>query len=355
MHKSPSQMVKDLVNSLPILTEYFLKKLLYKETPSLIDFYGYLLALNYTNVKNHEHYSTTNITGQQESVVDGMLPFPLYSAIVPKYNDGYVWQTFSPYEVSSHNLQAAIPVWAYGRSFNKGVSVNNAPPLSLGLLMGIWGSACSISYKEVYDMILDKLEPKSLFAPLKFVADETTIGDTRVFPAYVANYTYGQKDLPLFSEKESITLDAGICCNIPVPPLLNVDRGVDIIIIVDASGDIIGAPELKIAEVYAKKHKMPFPTIDYSSISKQTYSIFDDGANSLAPIVIYVPMIKNKNYSSKFDPQDHLGVTGFMNTFNFKYSEEEANLLAGLFTQAAYELRKDLIKTIVTVFNRKNS
>lgn len=355
MHKSPKDLVNELKNSLPALTEYFIKKLIYKEKPSLIDFYGYCLALNYSNKKLLEHYASTNITGQQKTIANGSFPIPLYSAILPKKNnEGYVWMTYSPYEVYSHDLQSAVPAWAYGRRFENGSSINNAPPLSLGFLMGLWGSACSISFKEAYNMMLDSLEPKALFAPLKYIADETVIGNTRIFPAHIANYTYGKKDLPLVSEKETVSIDAGIACNIPLLPLLNADRAVDIIIVVDASGDILGAPELKIAEEYAKKNKLPFPTIDYSSINKQSYSIFDDGPNSPAPIVIYVPMIKNNNYSQKFDPQDHLGIMGFMNTFNFEYSQEEAELLAGLFTQTAYELRKDLLKTIIKVLDRKN-
>lgn len=343
--------VEELMMSVPELTEYFIKKFIFKEVPTIIDFYGYCLALNLTDQSKMGNYTQDSLAYQQQMVDAGKFPIPVYTSIIPDKNGNHSWVTFSPYEVGCLDLESGVPSRFFGREFNKGVSVNNAPALPLGFLMGVWGSAISISFKELYNMMLSKLKPETLFEPLKLLAKETVMGDLRFFPAYIHNYTYGSKDLPMSQNQQNILIDAGIACNIPVVPLLNADRGIDIIIILDASGDILGAPELKIAEKYARNHKLPFPKIDYSSINKQPYSIFDDGAG--VPVVLYIPMIKNNSYDSSFDPQNYLGTFGFMNTFNFDYSKKEAEQLAGLFEYAAKQIQNDLIKVIKTVMNRK--
>jgi hypothetical protein len=355
LHTSPSAGLKDLKQSLPTIAHYFLKKLIFKEIPSVIDMYGYCLSLTLFDETLKDNYLSVDLADQKTFIENGQRPFPLYAAVIP-HNDkdaNYSWLTFSPYEVVNTDFYTAVPTWSFGRKFSKGASTTFAPPLTGGFLLGLWGSALSVSCEEIYRMLIDKLEPKAIFAPLKQLVESTTIGETRLFPAQLRNTTYELEQFPYATEKRTTVVDAGLNFNVPLPPLLTSDRKIDIIIICDSSADVIGAPELKLAETWAHNNHIPFPKIYYNGISDRPYTIFDDGEKSHTPIIVYVPMVYNKKYSSIFDPQESLGMGQFLNTLNFSYSEQQAFLLSGLFIQAAHELKADLVKTIQTVVDRK--
>lgn len=355
LHKSEKEVLADLKTSFPVIAEFLLRKLIFKDIPNVIDLYGFCLAESLLGDDSSKTFFTLGLADQQKNVVHGQRPYPLYTSVNP-YDDGinYGWYTFSPYEVSSDDLSAGVPVWAFGRAFENGISTNKAPHFPLGFCMGLFGSALSISFEELYSMMLDKLEPKILFAGLKYLAQSTTIGETRVFPAEIRNFTYKMKGAPRTNIDRNTLVDGGLDFNIPLPPLLNVDRNIDIIIICDASADVLGAPELKKAEEYAAAHKLPFPTINYNGITDRPFTIFDDGFYSTAPVIIYVPMVKNATYSKTFDPQNYLAVGQFMNTFNFGYTAQQAQALSGLFEEAIHELKGPLLDVMKKVIKRKS-
>ncbi len=353
-HRSSEELMEAIEETLPIMGEYLLKKLIFKDIPSVIDLYGYILArtLLQQSLKEADYFSID--LADQQMFLSHDRPLPLYTAVIP-HDDTihYAWLTFSPFEVSSDDLQSGVPAWAYGREFNQGTSVNNAPPLSMGFLLGLWGSALSVSFEEAYGMMIDSLEPKSLFSALKYLIQATSIGDTRFFPAYINNITHNMHPLAFHDHQHTTVIDAGLTINLPLPPLLNRDRDIDIIIICDASMNVMGAPELQKAEEWARAHKAPFPYINYKHISEQSFTVFDDGPDHPeVPIVIYVPMLKNPRFSSSFDPQEHLELSGFMNTLNFDYSHEQATALAGLMRQSARDIKDDLIRAIKRIIAR---
>ena len=196
--------------------------------------------------------------------------------------------------------------------------------------------------------------PQWLAPTLQQLSQPNIFGESRVFPAIVNNFTHNMKGFPRSTHALNTIVDSGISINLPIPPLLNPDRHIDIIIICDASGDVINAPELQKAQAYALAHNLPFPNINYSGITSQPFSIFDDGPSSKAPVVVYVPMIQNNTYSTTFNPQNNLGNGQFMSTFNFDYSLSQAHLLSGLFEEAINELKNPLIATIKNVIQRKS-
>ena len=354
-NKSLEQRLQEIMTTLPNIAEYFLKKLIFKEIPSIIDVYGYCLALTLLdhNLVTADYFSID--LADQQHFLSNRRPFPLYTAVIP-HEDAvhYSWLAFSPFEVSCCELKSAVKTWAYGREFNKGVSVNNAPPMTLGFLMGLWGSAVSVSFEEVYMMMLDNLEPKSIFAPLKYLAQSTLVGNMRFFPAEIRNMNYNLTNMPLSNVARTTVVDAGIHFNLPLPPLLHPERDIDIIIICDASTNVLGAPELKRAEEWARENDMEFPYINYIGITDRNFTVFDDGPDHPEiPIVIYVPMVKNPNYALNFDPQDFLDATSFMNTFNFNYTKQEALAVGGLMQQSVHDLKNSLIRVIKRVIARK--
>ena len=354
LHTSATTGIKDLKNALPTIANYLLKKLVFNETPSVIDIYGYCLALTLFDENLKNNYLTVDLADQKAFIQQGQRPFPLYTAVIPHDdNENYSWITFSPDEITISDLYAAVPAWGYGREFVKGASTTFAPPITGGFLLGLWGSALSVSCEEFSKLILRSLEPKTIFGPLAQFLESSSIQDSRFFPAKLRNITYQLPQFPLSEETHTTVVDAGLHFNIPLPPLLTRDRKVDIIIICDASADVLGAPELKLAEKWAHDNNIPFPKINYNGITDRPYTIFDDGKQSRAPIVIYVPMVYNPTYSTLFDPQESLGMGKFLNTLNFKYSDAQAHTLSGLFMEAVHELKDDFIATLNTVIERK--
>jgi phospholipase A2 len=353
--KNAQSFIHNIRHYLPILAQEFIRKLIFKEIPSVIDVYGFCLGMSLLDDAHKRDYLNTGLINQLPIIKDGKKPFPIYTALIPHDEiDSYSWMEFSPIEVACSDFNGAVQSWGFGREFDDGISITSAPPLSLGNLMGLWGSAISASFKEIYDMLLDELEPKALFAPLKKVAEETVIGDIRIFAALLKNFNYKKENAPYNQQELCKVVDAGIDINIPLIPLLQQARKVDIIIVCDASANVLGAPELRKAENHARKNNIPFPVINYTGITDKIFSVFDDGPNSNAPIIIYIPMVKNENYHATFDPQNHLSSKGFLNTFNFVYSEHERLTLAGLFSHAAHAANKSILEVIKTVAERKS-
>lgn len=355
MKKPPKEMLEDIAESFPTIAELILRKLIFKDRPTIIDIYGFCLGESLF----HDDYSIfhTGLQTQQQFVAQGQRPYPIYTAIVPHTADtAFDWLTFSPYEVACDAYTSGVPSWAFCRAYEKGTSTNRAPHLPLCFCIGLFGSAISVSFEEFYNLVLISLKPQSIFNNqfIKDLAQPSELGDVRVFPAVIKNFTYEMSNLPRNTIESNIIVDAGIDINLPLPPLLNPGRDLDIIIICDASGDVLGAPELRKAQIYAFEHQMPFPAIDYTNITNKPFSVFDDGPNSSAPIIIYVPMIQNQNYSTSFNPQNYLGNTGFLGTFNFDYNADQAHLLSGLLEESVHELKPTLLQVLKTVIQRKS-
>ncbi len=351
--KKLSEQIYDLTSFSSVIISTFLRRIAFEELPTVIDIYGLMLGLTLLGPNEKKQLLHLDLTSQAPHINQGQAPFPLYSAVYVKNGDNapsYEWVEFSPFEVTCYDQNAAAPAWAFGRKFEKGASKNAAPSLPLCYLMGIWGSAISISCGELFGMIVNKLEPQALFDPLKQLLNATTVGDIRIFPAIVRNPTYHLEQSHDQLVKAHTIIDAGIPCNIPLPPLLH--RNLDIIIIGDFSSDLEDANELRRAEKYARTHNLPFPKINYEGISTRTYTIFGN-ANGNAPIVVYIPLVKNTRYLADFDPIKLMGIGHFMNILNLNYSIDQAKTLAGLTEFTVTEMKQLLTKLIAHVVDKK--
>lgn len=334
---------------LPLLVETLIQKSLFKQDLSIIDIYGSLLAnsllQNFGMKRQKMHLSDVS-----KLIEKGKFPIPIYTATEATTND-YEWFEFTPFEVGSTFLKSFIPTWAFGRTFVNGKSKNFAPEQSLGFMMGIWGSACSANFEEIYRELKNKLRRILPFGLINFAVNQTSIGDIRFSPAHAFNFTYGMYNSPMRNINELTLVDAGIHFNLPFPPLLRPERKIDIIIVCDYSarnGEISGS--LKKAEEYALSRGLKFPKIDYSSINENIISVFKDKNDINTPVIIYLPLIKNNKYSYSFDPHN----SSFCNTFNFIYSKNQFNLLYGLTKFNMLESKEKIIQTIREVVERKN-
>lgn len=339
------------------LLEIIFTKVLCKQMISPMDIYGAILAN--TLLKGYvQKPLLVKLTESHSHILDGSFPMPIYTAIQSDLHP-YEWMEFTPFEVGSSFLRAYTPTWAYGRKFKHGVSIDHAPEQTLGYVMGVCGSAFEVSLRDIMRISASNLcyygeqLPSALHYPLKKLMRlivNSFLGEVRLFPSMLNNFTYQYEKSMLFSEKTITLVDAGIDFNVPLPPLLRLARNLDLIIIYDTSSNIAGAPELIKAALYAKRKGLKFPAIDLDDIDKRYVSVFKDDNDSEVPVVIYIPRIKNLQYSPLFDP-DHCIEFSYCNTFNFYYKPEEARLLCGFSSFALIEQQeivKGVIKDILT-------
>jgi phospholipase A2 len=327
------------------ITQSLLARLAFHQRISIIDIYGGLLAEKFLKRDDVSNPQQITLAQQVNFIKPSEKPFPVYTALIAQ--KPYEWVEYTPYEIGAPLLASFVPTWAYGRTFNQGISDNFAPALSLGLCMGTWGSAIAVSMQEALEVFAESMpatvELFGIKIPTAIIMQELTqsfkkipqMSNQRVYPANVPNWMMG---LPgPYQHINHLTLvDAGLDINLPVPPLLRAARNVSIIIMLDASATVHGAPELRKAEAYARRHNLKFPHIDYTKIN-ELCSVHQDEDPTI-PTVIYMPLVANENYQNGWEPLRQK----FTSTFNFVYTPQEIELLTGL-TKTNMLASKDMI------------
>lgn len=334
------------------LLELFVVKIVSRQLISAIDIYGGVLANTLLKgfVKNP---MLTKMTDTHKKVDKGKIPLPIYTAIMAN-EEPYEWMEVTPFELGSSFLHTYIPTWAYGRKFKNGVSTNAPPEQTLGYFMGIFGSAFQLNLKDIVRRTTENLTylghqlPSWLASALKKLLDlilESFVGEARLFPSTLSNFTHNCDFSPIKYDKNISLIDAGIDFNLPFPPLLRKARGVDIIIVYDASADIEGVPELRGVCKYAERKGIKLPKIHFDQVDQNVVSVFKDHEDPSVPVIVYFPRIKNIHYSPTFDPDECIE-SGYCNTFNFEYSPEEARLLSG-FAEFSIKQHQEPVKQAI--------
>lgn len=401
LNQTVAELAASAQNWIASSAEYLLRKLIFRENPSIIDIYGFLLGQLMFNKKDRKNSMEVFFHTLSGSSQEEQFPIPILTAIVPYDQENkYLWIEITPHTVGNirsdlntldNPVGGRIPSQFYGRKCFEGKSINSSPPLPFWFFSGLTASAPSLSFNELYEEIkrniLEMLKSGKFFVwpsakneesaadqdstekanhlsryACKFLFDmienakpiPNFLGTIRPFATYINNFMVGIPEFRYHDQERNAVVDAGIKNNLPIPSLL--DRNCDIIIILDASDyGIQYGSELKKAEMDAKKHGLPFPKIEYKDIEKRSYSIFDDGPRSNAPVIFYVPIVKNNRYDKSYDPREYFGWRKHLNTFNFKYKKEEAEKLAGLSACAISEMKDHLIKTIQELIVRKEA
>lgn len=290
---------------------------------------------------------------------------------------------FSPFTTGTLDYKALFPTWAFGRVFLDGV---NQPlktskvgateihdygiELPLGYIMGICGSAFATdAYSAVRELILmsnpyfnlcaegtpkaeDVTRAKKLLsqvaaylAPLTNYVIEVPqermdqiglyVKNEHIGTAIVPNFLAGKASGDLGKQDYLALVDGGYGfspdgknrLNIGIMPLLR--RNLNLIIICDSSAELKNAPSLRAAQQLAHYYGLKFPSIteeQYSAIDAKIASMFVDEKDLEAPVVVYMPGIRNPAYNETFDPT----TAPFTGTLNFAYKRDEAELLIGL-------------------------
>ena len=309
-----------------------------------VDIYGACIANDlfdfFTNDKSNVYLSN-----QSMRIQDGSLPFPLYTCISGETNQSeYLWYEFSPYEVGANWLDYYVPTQAFGAKFNNSTCVSFAPEQPMSTLLGTFGLAVGITFKYLLTQEFDVTQIKSLIIQdvIKNIIAE--YGNDRPISAEYFNMSYGLPNTTFNHLPIVHLVDAGINCNLPYVPISGQrpERASDIIIFLDASSGTVGA-ELQSVEQYARYHKLPFPHIDYSTITQKAVSVFAD-KDPTVPIVIYVPIVVDQQLLQEFkNESDYAELYSYLsnfnveqcmsevcNTFNFFYTKDQARTVTAL-------------------------
>jgi len=344
------------------LMHALLKQFACTQTITLVDLYGALLAQKLLSKMGNGNPLNIGFEEHVKFIRRTDMPMPIYSAIMSRsYDNGYLWTEFTPYEVGSWYLKSFIPSWAFGRRFCSGNSIDFDPPQSLGFLMGLWGSALSRNLHDIIRLYKDCLGD-SAFAwelVIDFLSYITLLKDS-VYPVYVANWMLAL-DGVCKEQEWNMMFDATLELGLALPPLLRPERGVDIIVICDATHCGINsccathcdAPhaeafsELRKAQLYAQRHGLKFPPIGDLQENEPCSIHFDDD-DPTAPVVIYIPLKADQQYQQGWDPAQD-----FTHIFNFQYDQEQVKLLSGLMEHAVVASKKVIIEAIERVVARK--
>jgi hypothetical protein len=319
----------------------------------------------------------------------------------------YNWYEFNPEEVRNLEYGLSVPSFAFGRKFQGGNAIGTeftvkgvkqtffAPEQSFGYLMGIWGSAFTINAIDLYriyfltppthpedvatmraaektmpifeaikkgdvstvkDMVFNS--PGSFALALMLEATRNIllknaedafirVGKLRAAPAQVLNPFYKYPDTQISSwltDRETITfIDAGIHYNIPLRPLFVPEREIDIIIIGDASGNVMedlddavptemGKAFADLERVYGVKYKRD------ASISDLTMRVFRPTNNDKAPLLIYFNFLLDTEHIDKKTLEEYK-LTNFdlqacfndyCSTYNFALTPDQFERLSNI-------------------------
>ncbi|KAG2232770.1 hypothetical protein INT48_001124 [Thamnidium elegans] len=185
-------------------------------------------------------------------------------------SDLYQWFEFTPYDMGSEEINAWIPIWSFGRKFEAGKSIERLPEQSLGILMGMFGSAFVASLAHFYQEIR-MLLPTSAIEKADEMIDSYQSSVSTIHPISPASFpnpfyklatkvqtkdeTHEEilRSESLVESEQIGLMDAGMDNNIPFYPLLRQGRDVDVILSLDLSADIQDTPFFDRAEGYVKR------------------------------------------------------------------------------------------------------
>lgn len=349
-----------------------------------IDFYGFLLSQVLFGPDGYKQH----LSDQWPKIRDGAVPMPIYTAVSMSQKEdksySYDWWEFNPVDVrvtlpvEDQSLNFSIPSYSFASEFTAGKNLEIAPEQGLGYMLGIFGSAYAINFKDISRFVADgisKLEGNmfSLEKVKYFIASsvvniikELDLGKTRFSPAQIFNPLKGVSDVPdWLKEKDFLTLvDAGIAYNIPARPLLWPARKLKVIIIGESSSSAQSAKELKKFFADAKAtYDYNYKRIDDGS--NKTLRLYKDLDNPKAPRIIYITFLKDEQlmilaeekdkalrhliqttHIDTFDPSKCIE-NSFCGTFNFDYTEAQMLQLLGM---AEFNVRAN--KEVLTNFLR---
>lgn len=420
------------------LVDQYLQSLILKQHGSLVLIWSALLA---DKILEHlgENKFFTCLSDQRYYAEHCTYLLPIYTAVEPflirtikPHRYQYHWLEFTPYEVGYVQESYRIPTWSFGRKFDHGVSCDFNPELPFAYLMGIFGSAFTINLHELLQFmrstpaaaISNSAPNHALLTNLQALTTKFTSIDlehVRLLPARLPNFRYGLPKMPALElpqpllpdnlqmlttlsrrwlnlltlqpvlqscskqllnqqlvQQANITLiDAGIAFNLPLPPLLNQQRQIDLILIIDSSAGLPQTQDLTKALQYAKQYYgwayrkttlIPAdrqisatapetvtlrnrPTTQPPAPKLANFTLYTCPEQPNAPAIVYLPAVNNLG-NFDFDIEKCTKI-GRCQTSNFQYREIDFENLCQLGELNMVDCQSKLKMVLTQLLERK--
>lgn len=326
------------------IIDLVLRRLAFDEPRSIIDVWGSLIAQKILGSKGGVTPTAIDLNTHGARVSRADVLYPIYTAVI----DGpvYDWVEFTPHEVGSTKVGSFVPAWAFGRKFQSGRSRNFTPAQPLAFGLGTWGSAVSANVRDLISVFEANIKGalRKRFGPaagkyfdwLFKKLTGTSVARLRLLPPRVYNWARGLEGK--YKNTARLTLvDAGVDFNLPFPPVLRRERGVDVIVTLDASSTASVGEDFKKAADWAKREGLAFPSLAGANL-EQECSLHHDTKNPAAPIIVYLPVLLKEK---------------FMGTANFTYSRAQVKQLSGWTSRAMKQCAVLIVKALRTAAARK--
>lgn len=319
---------------------------------TLVNSWGALIANRYLSMYGDKRQQVLWSDVAQQ-VSDARVPFPIFAATNGAVAESHEnrpkipWFEITPFEVGGVGNwlgNVFVPTWAFGRCFNNGVSIDTAPQLDLGNIMGMCGSAFAFSLSRGYEKIVKNLPVTGAIAELLLSkVDQDTIGKKRFTVGKVCNFTKGMPEAATRDHDNLRMVDGGVAFNLPYPPVSGHGaRKADILVFFDASNYIErkSVSNLQMMQHYAKNYGLKFPPIDIKKLEKSEIAIFKDDSDPTVPLVIYMPRMLKKGIQYPSEVPKNFS-TDFT-TARFAYTHKDFDALSAVMA-TNIKISKELI------------
>lgn len=241
---------------------------------------------------------------------------------------------------------AACPTWAFGRKFEKGVSCSASAEDGIGRFLGVWGAAFCANTERISS---ENLWPSQL--PVE-KALRSLLGKPRGDDMVCSPPEFHDHRAQLSTEIPTGSVvglaDAGVGFNIPLPPVLQPERAVDVVIAFDyieyRSGKGPGAPNSEWVRgiKYCEAHGLPFPPMDPDQLLREPVSVFHGTRGEPTLIVFHLFKVAT-DPEGLLDPQANAAAFGFCSTLSAKFTGDQFDMLAS-FNRARLLDGMDIVK-----------
>lgn len=244
-------------------------------------------------------------------------PFPIFTTAIGQTGPLYEGLEVTPFSVYSSHLRAGMRTELFGSIIINGYCQQLKPETPLYRYMGTCASAFSLTEGDLitngFMTIFDDLGIENFY--FKYIEPQINIYlakhkyyTHRCFDYTIPNFTFGLNQCGMNNVPNLDLIDHGIYINIPIFPFNRPERQTDIFVICDASSDasMQDHTELIKSQIFAKSHRMPFPSLGKFKVTGKGLKIFYED-NPEIPIVIYavnstpVSMFKMTYDSATFD------------------------------------------------------
>ncbi|KAM9149393.1 cytosolic phospholipase A2 epsilon-like [Pangshura tecta] len=297
----------------------------------------------------HDGKENQKLSDQREAVKEGQNPLPIYVAVNvrDKYStlDFKEWVEFTPYEVGFLKYGAFVRTEDFGSEFFMGRLLRRLPETRICYLHGMWSSILSLNLLYIWslsnssedfwhrwtrDKIVDieeepmlptrphevkthLLTPEGPFSSalrdaltdrLSVAQYHNFLKGFQIHNDYLENEKFCRwKDTVLdmspnqLSEQSDLLgmVDAGFFINTSCPPLLRLERKVDVILHLSYSAGSQTLPLDQACKYYADQ-KIPFPKVFLSEEDRKSLKecyLFQDSETPGSPIVVFFPLVND--------------------------------------------------------------